>query len=324
MSIPSQITRLASRSRIRSIAKGTAALAVTLSALQGTSLGNDVDTSFEFPQSTENFTLGTSPNSVTFDGAASEFLGLGGGLHNTGFYSWAIFPGDVATATFETPAETISLFARLENNQGQGSVQMVDINGNVVLDVVPSGDGFLQFTNPSGAAPIAQVIVVNTGTAGVLAVDDVTYCAVEDLTLGTEYCGPGNPNSSGLPATISAVGSNMVSANNVTLRAEQMPTNVFGFFLTSPTQGFVANPGGSEGNLCLSGSIGRFSGPGQILNTGSTGSFELKIDLNQQPTPSGFTTVLAGDTWNFQAWSRDSVGGVSTSNLTNGLEINFL
>ena len=69
-------------------------------------------------------------------------------------------------------------------------------------------------------------------------------------TLGTSYCGPAVANSTGSPATISADGSALVTDDDVTLIADDLPMNSFGFFLTSQTQGFVANPGGSSGNLC--------------------------------------------------------------------------
>ncbi len=74
----------------------------------------------------------------------------------------------------------------------------------------------------------------------------------------------------------------------LTLNAGSLPNNAFGFFLTSGTAGFVANPGGSMGNLCLSGAIGRYVGQGQIKNSGATGAFSLGIDLTQTPTPTGF------------------------------------
>ncbi|MEM8711604.1 MAG: hypothetical protein AAGG01_11675, partial [Planctomycetota bacterium] len=57
----------------------------------------------------------------------------------------------------------------------------------------------------------------------------------------------------------------------------------FGFFVTSQTEGFAANPGGSAGNFCLGGAVGRYVGPGQILNSGSLSQIELTIDLTQVP-----------------------------------------
>jgi hypothetical protein len=141
--------------------------------------------------------------------------------------------------------------------------------------------------------------------------------------LGASYCGPAVPNSTGSSAELLAAGSAVAASNDVTLTARALPQNSFGYFLTSRTQGLVTNPGGSQGNLCLGGAIGRYVGPGQIQNSGAQGMFALTLDLTQTPTPSGFVSVVAGETWNYQAWFRDSVGGVATSNFTDGLELQF-
>jgi hypothetical protein len=143
------------------------------------------------------------------------------------------------------------------------------------------------------------------------------------LDFGQAYCSPAAPNSTGAPGAIRVEGSPLVSQNNLTLIAESLSLNSFGFFLTSRTQGFVVMPGGSRGNLCLAGSIGRYVGPGQIKNSGVTGSFELIVNLTQHPTPTGFVSVQANETWNFQAWHRDAVGGVPTSNFTHGISVLF-
>ena len=142
--------------------------------------------------------------------------------------------------------------------------------------------------------------------------------------IGVPYCGPAVANSTGASATMSASGSATVANNDLVLEANDLPLNAFGFFLTSTTQGFSPMPGGSAGNLCLGGSIGRFVGPGQIQNSGSTGSISLATDNSQWPTPGGLIQVNAGETWNCQAWYRDmSMGGGATSNFTDGLEITF-
>ena len=146
----------------------------------------------------------------------------------------------------------------------------------------------------------------------------------ETTTIGTTYCSPAVSNSTGNPGVLSASGSANAATNNVTLTAESMPFNAFGFFLTSMSQGFVANPGGSTGNLCLGGSIGRYVGPGQIQNSGSAGAISLSLDLTQMPTPTGFVAVQPGDTWNFTTWHRDmGAMGAATSNFTDGVEITF-
>jgi hypothetical protein len=141
--------------------------------------------------------------------------------------------------------------------------------------------------------------------------------------LGTSYCGPAVPNSTGASGAMSATGSASVASNDLTLTASSLPNNAFGYFLTSRTQGLVLQPGGSLGVLCLGGNIGRYVGPGQIQNTGVTGAISLLLDLTQTPTPTGPVAVAAGETWSFQAWHRDSVGGLAVSNFTDGLEVTF-
>ncbi|MFT5731404.1 MAG: hypothetical protein ACJA2W_000582 [Planctomycetota bacterium] len=159
--------------------------------------------------------------------------------------------------------------------------------------------------------------VVNT-----LALDAEMEIAIRPIRIGTPYCAV-NLNSTGVAAAIFASGSEVVSANNLTLSAVELPINSFGFFIVSSAQGFVMNPGGSAGNLCLSGSVGRYVGPGQIQNSGAAGAFSLTIDLSMIPTPTGAVAASAGDTYSFQTWFRDSSPAGPTSNFTNGLEILF-
>lgn len=141
---------------------------------------------------------------------------------------------------------------------------------------------------------------------------------------GTNYCGPAAPNSTGQSGALLASGSASASLGVLSLVASRLPNNAFGFFLASQTQGFVQQPGGSQGNLCLGGAIGRYVGPGQIKNSGATGSFVLVLDLAATPQPNGFVAVTAGQTWNFQCWHRDALGGAATSNFTDASAVAFL
>jgi len=144
--------------------------------------------------------------------------------------------------------------------------------------------------------------------------------------IGTSYCGPSTANSTGASALLTAAGSTLAVANDVTLTASAMPLSTLGIFVIGRTQGFVMNPGGNnQGALCLSGAIGRYVGPGQVQNSGATGSFSLVLDLTATPTPNSLVSVsvTVGEAWNFQAWYRDIVGGATTSNFTDGLEIAF-
>ena len=141
--------------------------------------------------------------------------------------------------------------------------------------------------------------------------------------VGSNYC-LAAANTTGFAGTIGAEGSANIAQNDLTLTARDLPANAFGFFLVSPNQGFVQNPSGSAGNLCLSGAIGRYVGPGQIMGSGAAGTFSLTADLTAIPSPNGPIATSSGMTWNFQAWFRDAGPTGPTSNFTNGVEIEFL
>lgn len=139
--------------------------------------------------------------------------------------------------------------------------------------------------------------------------------------LGASYCTP-NPNSTGLPALLSATGSLDVAQNDLTVHARQLPPGSVGYVLVAQSRGFVANPGGSAGNLCLGAPVGRYSA--SVLVASALGAASMPVDLTQVPSPTGGFAVTAGDVLTFQFWHRDAAsGGGATSNLTNGLEVTF-
>jgi hypothetical protein len=131
------------------------------------------------------------------------------------------------------------------------------------------------------------------------------------------------PNSLGFQSETFVIGSSMAAANENKLVTLSLPSNTFAFYITSQTAAFVPNPGGSVGNICVGGSVGRFVGLGQIQSTGTTGSIQLEIDLTQQPTPTGFVSVQSGETWYYQTWFRDfSFIGVGT-NFSNASSVTY-
>lgn len=139
--------------------------------------------------------------------------------------------------------------------------------------------------------------------------------------MASNYCGPAPLNSAGLAGVIEATGSGVVSANALTLRASDVPTNQFGIFIVSRDQGFVPGVNGSSnGNLCLGGAIGRYLGPGgSFIQPTTGGTFSLGLDLTQIPQGGGSVSAMPGETWNFQAWHRDGVG--LGSNLTDAVSV---
>ena len=214
-----------------------------------------------------------------------------------------------------------------------------DVDGDGVPDLIIGGgdarvfsglDGSLLFTvtgpdlgdTVSGAGDVnndcfADVIVGAPIFSGQQAPEIGKAFVFSGVSDGFEIYCDANPNSTGIPAFVCGSGSTVVADNDLTLEAFHLPLNQFGYFLTSQTQGFVPNPGGSQGNLCLGGTIGRFVQ--QVQNSGASGSFTIQVDLTTMPPPVQ-PIVQPGDTWNFQCWYRD-VGG--QNNFTNAVSVTF-
>ncbi len=304
------------------------------------------------PATTHDFDLIVDGNDfyITYTDDSAAIIAAGGSTINAGKLYMSRSTNAGATWNLEIPIDADPLVVNQRPHMAatQGRVVVhseIGTNGNNTLAYYVSTDAGLTWGPMQavpGAGPDVDSEDDNNGTA--MAISPVSGTAIscfwDNLSptgnnevyisgidgtagIGTNYCGPAPLNSAGLSGTMSVLGSASVGDNNVTLRAVEVPANAFGFFITSQTQGFVMNPAGSQGNLCVLGNIGRYVGPGQIQNSGLQGVLALQIDLTMHPTPTGLVAVAPGETWNFQAWHRDFVMGTPTSNFTDGIEITF-
>jgi len=139
--------------------------------------------------------------------------------------------------------------------------------------------------------------------------------------IGAKYCST-NVNSSGLPASVRALGSLAVADNWLRLSAIDVAKNQFGYYLMSTSQAYVPFFGGNSGVLCLGSPIVRFNIPpaGKVLFSGESGVMEFRPDLTNLPQGIVFQP---GESWNFQVWFRDVVGGTFTSNTSDGVTVTW-
>ncbi len=174
----------------------------------------------------------------------------------------------------------------------------------------------MQFTSPDmDMVPSAPISLIQHGPFLVNnPLGTMTFTRIE---IGTNYCGPAVPNSTGMSAQIDAFGSGM-AGESLTLAADSMPTDQFGFFLVATGQGMMM-PANSNGMLCLGTNMGRFNQTNEIRNSGMDGAFRLVVDPDVLPfTPT--VAAQSGQTYHFQAWFRENGG---TSNFTDGVSVTF-
>ncbi len=235
-----------------------------------------------------------------------RYRGLPAGQYDV--YTYAMAPD---SAAFESSVEVIGSFDPIQNVVGA-------FPNGYVLGVTHA----FHTVNVTAGLDLVVLVDIASGNNSVNGIQ-VVPTGPSTGSIGNRYCSPAVVNSSGASAEISATGSLLVAANNLTVTCSSMPQNAFGFFILSQTQGLVPGAGGSQGTLCLSGAVGRYVGPGQIQNAGPMGTITLPIDLTAVPQPLGFVAIQAGETWNFQTWFRDSINGTPTSNFSDGVELPF-
>lgn len=260
--------------------------------------GADWSVLYEFVGSSEFEGLGrvvSAAGDVDADGHADLFIA---GAHD--FLTQA--PRGRARIVSGRTGGVITQFPEDEPLTTSSNTFELDVAGDV------NGDGLLDhligercINCPSGSAE--RVIVYSGATSG-----------------STRYCSPNAPSSSaGYGARIEASGSVRASDNALELSARLLPSNTFGYFLVSRFQGHVPQAGGSLGTLCLGGNVGRYSAPGQVLNSGSERMFALDLDLPNTPGPIGSFAITAGLSMNFQAWFRQG----TSSNFTDAITVHF-
>ncbi|MCB9908363.1 MAG: hypothetical protein H6830_11645 [Planctomycetes bacterium] len=179
----------------------------------------------------------------------------------------------------------------------------------------------LTWTNTTGASlDVVLEVNVYTNSASNCNTYDLMISGSGGCGIGTVYC-VANANSTGFVSTIAATGSDVAADNNFTLVSTNLPDGEFMYFIGSYGQDQVNNPGGSEGNLCVGGglAIARFL---PTLGAIAGGMHSGMIDLTNIPLNTGSVEmILAGDTFNFQGWHRETSTG--SSNFTPGLEVTF-
>jgi hypothetical protein len=135
-------------------------------------------------------------------------------------------------------------------------------------------------------------------------------------------CRPNVPNSTGAAAEIVALGDRSVAAPMLELRADFLPVGSLALLVVGPDAAHVPGAGGSTGNFCIGGAVGRYVD--QIQFAGVDGVVEFQATASALPGPDGPRSASAGETWRFQTWYRDALpDGTSTSNLTDVVAVRF-
>lgn len=225
-----------------------------------------------------------------------------------------------------------------------GLTEDVDLDGDVDFIVVRSNrvvENLIVHLNPAIGGPSPPVLVDlgpsmpeawlgdmdRDGDLDVISrTEEAGLRLFESLVIprvGTVACVPPVPNSSGGVGRLDVYGAPLASGSRLTLRASGLPAGQFGIFIGAPTTGAPVQLPGSDGVLCLTGALGRYQRPSEILFSGAGGSFALGVESNDLRSGAGVVPATVGLEWSFQGWHRDGFGAGLTSNTTEAVTVTF-
>lgn len=218
----------------------------------------------------------------------------------------------------------------------------VELHGSAVFDVQRSGTygDVIQVRESSTMSVKARFVTVPfgevAGSSGFVIGEDLsgepfsfgflkdTTATLEIVnlfgTLGFNHCIQNEPNSLGVEARITSTGTHVALENDLTLTATGLPLNSFGFFIVGTESAHTVL---AENVICIGGNIGRYVAPGQIRDSGLTGTISIQAELSPAPGNPG-TFVQPGDTLYFQAWYRDSAASGTPFRFSHGHQIRFI
>ncbi len=149
------------------------ALFVVLIGSSTAAHGQQFSDSFENAPNFGDFTLGTSPKSVTFTGGFTRTQGIFS-LYHSGVKSFMVNPNNTATITFETPAASVTLWLRDQSNT---SVLTVFDQNNQVISTINATTSFVQVNlSPECGKFVGSMTLRNNG-GGFAVIDDFSFTA---------------------------------------------------------------------------------------------------------------------------------------------------
>ncbi len=228
-------------------------------------------------------------------------------------FALAYVESNAAGSNYACYSTAIDFTHLLEFAVAERKVLLADLGTRAPLDspaVVTRASG--------GAYPSLSVaIAVSVHDGSLWTQQAVISVPNQGPSAGRQYC-EGFPNSTGGYGFIRLEGY-AGTGTSKTLQASGMPLNQFGYFLVGHNAFTAVTPPGSQGRLCVSGGIlGRYNRSSEIRFTGTTGGFELPMDPTAIRSNAADVVGLSGQTFNFQAWHRESGG---SSNFTNAVSL---
>ena len=185
-----------------------------------------------------------------------------------------------------------------------------DCNGNGTGDAIDIFNGVSTDCDSDGTPDECQIADDPSLDQNLNGLLDSCECVIEAYCIAAA-------NSTGQPAAMGGSGTTSLNSNDLTLSVSSAPPFQFGLFFYGADETFTLF---GDGALCVSGPLARVL---PVIATDGTGSADFPLDLNANPFTAAPNIIAPFETWRFQFWYRDPLGGPSGFNLSDGLAVTF-
>jgi len=161
-----------------------------LLSLSFTSQSAEINTSFEFSNTSGSFTLTDETASVTFNGGEAKSVG-NLSLYHTGLNAWMVAPGATGTVNFDPPAQELIVFFRTQSGNNASVLDLLDRDGNVLISFpgTPTNWTEVNVSETDLGGSVAQAVLRNENGQGYAVLDDLAVIA-QQTTIGQRLDDP--------------------------------------------------------------------------------------------------------------------------------------
>lgn len=143
-------------------------------------IANEIDTSFEFNDTSGSFTLSNDDASVIFSGGEAKSVG-NFSLYHSGMNAWMVSPGSTGNIDLTPPAQELTVFFRTESGNDASVLELLDSNGEILTSFLGSSSNWTEINVDTAVLgkPVAKVVLRNEATQGYAVLDDLNAVAAQ-------------------------------------------------------------------------------------------------------------------------------------------------
>lgn len=143
----------------------------------------EINTSFEFNNTSGSFTLTENEASAAFSGGEAKSVG-NFSLYHSGANAWMIAPGATGNIDFNPPAQELTVFFRTQSGNNSSTLDLLDSDDQILGSFLGNSASWTEI-NASMAIlgkPVAKIILRNQSASGYAVLDDLQIIASEPST----------------------------------------------------------------------------------------------------------------------------------------------